>query len=76
MRVRANCFGGRPRLPQRNALERGMRLVSRWLPGHWDEDAANQGSEDLPGTTCRLSLGFHAINSDNQSLQSDVLEFS
>ena len=25
---------------------------------------------------CPLSLGFHAINPDNQSIQSDVLEFS
>lgn len=36
----------------------------------------HQGSEDLPGTSCSLSLGFHAINPDNQSIQSDVLEFS
>lgn len=69
-------FWGPPRLPQRNAWDRSMRLAPRWLPGHWDENAANQGSEDLPGTRCRLSLGLHAINSDNQSIQSDVLEFS
>lgn len=54
----------------------GLRLAYRWLPGHWDEDAAHQGSEDLPGTSGRLSLGFHAVNPDNQSIQSDVLEFS
>lgn len=54
----------------------GLRLASRWLPGRWDEDAAHQGSEDLPGTSGRLSLGFHAVNPDNQSSQSDVLEFS
>lgn len=54
----------------------GLRLASRWLPGHWDEDVAHQGSEDLPGTSCSLPLGLHAINPDNQSIQSDVLEFS